>query len=425
MMIYGNMSFMSSLGVLLALSLLLALYPSISFYICKKFFDDSLLPIVGPSVFTLLEILRGCFPLKGFPWLAPAYSLYGDILIVQLAEYIGIYGLCFLVYFVNFSLAEPKYFKSRFVKVSILIVALHFVGYGLLKNAEKIESPGPVKIGLIQGNISQDKKWSPEFRDQTKEIYYNLSSDVLNLAELDLVVWPEASIPISISQNRLNPPFSTKFLDESTFLQFGSPSYSGTRKRIYKNSSYLVSSSGEIVQRYDKKLLVPFGEYVPFVEFLPFEKIVPGAAGNFKSGNGSGVFEFDKGAYGNLICYESLFPHLSTDLVREGATFFVNTTNDAWFDYTSGPFQHLQFGRFRSIENRKPFVRVANTGITTWFDSVGRIGSKTTLFERTSLAIEIKPNHLITFYAQYPWLIGIISIIILVGSVIRSRFVSI
>ena len=43
---------------------------------------------------------------------------------------------------------------------------------------------------------------------------------------------------------------------------------------------------------------------------------------------------------GTLICFESVFPDLCRDGVREGSQLFVNVTHDGWFGDTPGPYQH-------------------------------------------------------------------------------------
>jgi apolipoprotein N-acyltransferase len=144
------------------------------------------------------------------------------------------------------------------------------------------------------------------------------------------------------------------------------------------------------------------------------EYIVPSVAGNFTSGSTAALPTLGAQAYGILICYELLFPDLSIDRVRRGAHFLVNITNDAWFDRTSGPYQHLRFGILRAIETRRPIVRAANTGVTTWFDATGRTHMPTGLFTRGFVIADISPSDKMTFYVRFPHLIPLAILLSLV-----------
>ena len=97
--------------------------------------------------------------------------------------------------------------------------------------------------------------------------------------------------------------------------------------------------------------------------------------------------------------------------------FLENITNDAWFGRTTGPYQHFSMTVFRAIENRKPVIRAANTGISGFIDSKGRIISKTNLFQQVIITGTIKTDETKSFYTQYgdlfSYLCFILSIVIL------------
>jgi apolipoprotein N-acyltransferase len=107
------------------------------------------------------------------------------------------------------------------------------------------------------------------------------------------------------------------------------------------------------------------------------------------------------GSFGTLICYEIIFPGLVRKFYVKGGDFIVTITNDAWFGNTHGPYQHFSMAVFRAIENRKPVIRAANTGISGFIDSSGRIVSTTELFKRTFLVGDIKTDKTITLYTKY------------------------
>ena len=200
----------------------------------------------------------------------------------------------------------------------------------------------------------------------------------------------------------------------NVYLLTGDDSYGlGVGGEIkYYNSAFLISSGGEIIGKYDKIHLVPFGEYVPLKKYLPFiHKLVVGV-GDFSSGKWLQPLEFDGNSFGVLICFESIFPELARGFIKEGAGFLINITNDAWFGKTSAPYQHFSQAVFRAVENKVFLIRAANTGISGVVDPVGRVKLKSGIFTRedmvdTIMVIERNQpgmrdfNQRFTFYTQY------------------------
>jgi apolipoprotein N-acyltransferase len=185
-------------------------------------------------------------------------------------------------------------------------------------------------------------------------------------------------------------------------LLFGSPAYrrTGELLRLY-NRAYLLDGSGMLVGYYDKRHLVPFGEYVPWKGLLFFVDKLVQAAGDFASGEEAVVLDMLPARVGILICYEAIFPKLSRDLVNAGANLLVNITNDAWFGRSSAPYQHLSMAVFRSVENRVPMARCANTGISGFIDSRGRILQATSLFEDATMLASIHLGKGESLYTRY------------------------
>jgi apolipoprotein N-acyltransferase len=153
---------------------------------------------------------------------------------------------------------------------------------------------------------------------------------------------------------------------------------------------------------YDKVHLVPFGEYVPLKRFFPFiNRLVP-AAGDFASGKKIAPLKLPSFSAGVLICFEVIFPELARFRARDGAGIFVNLTNDAWFGITSAPYQHLSMAVFRAVENRRPLIRAANTGISAFISPEGKIINQSELFMEEVLKNKVSLGHLsLRFYTRY------------------------
>ena len=184
----------------------------------------------------------------------------------------------------------------------------------------------------------------------------------------------------------------------------------------YYNTAILLSKDGEVLQQYKKIHLVPFGEYIPLRPLFPFlEHIVPIA--DFTAGGEYAVFDFPQkeGAktrgngrsFSVLICFEDTIAGIARQFVRRGAGLLVNMTNDAWFKDTKAPFMHAQASVFRSVENRRPLVRAANTGVSCSIDASGRMvqavaderGKKTYVSGYAIMKVRFGRQE--TFYTRY------------------------
>ncbi|MBV9522638.1 MAG: apolipoprotein N-acyltransferase, partial [Alphaproteobacteria bacterium] len=140
----------------------------------------------------------------------------------------------------------------------------------------------------------------------------------------------------------------------------------------YWNSLLAIDGKGEIVADFDKAHLVPFGEYVPMRGILPIEKLTPGNV-DFTAGPGPRTLDLPGlPPVGPDICYEIIFPHAVAD-ERQRPQWLLNVTNDAWYGFTSGPFQHFAIARVRAVEEGLPLVRAANNGISGIVDAYGRV----------------------------------------------------
>ena len=148
--------------------------------------------------------------------------------------------------------------------------------------------------------------------------------------------------------------------------------------------------------------LLYFGETYPLAETFPqlgrwFPQI-----GNCARGTSLEPLPLSKElSFAPLICLEGLYPSYVRQFVKKGAQFIVTVTNDSWFGDTSNPYQHRMLHVWRAIENKRPMLRVANTGISTFIDVTGKIHSETPLFEEKILIDEVGVLNHLTFYTRY------------------------
>jgi|GEM_PF-4770523 len=413
---YGNLSTPVSLTGLTATCLFRSFFPALMIWIWSKFKHLRLNFLFGAVLLTLQEGLFHFFPFGGFAWISAGYSLTPDLLWIQMADLIGIHGLNFSVYLISFLIVRlfhhEKKMRGHSLKILLLLLfAFHIYGLVRLQTLNNTVKAKGLNIGWVQSNIAQTDKWN---RSKRKEIIQKHQSLTLKLSRQnpDLIIWPEAAIPQSFSQNlKLLPPASVE--GNTSKILLGAPSFEfKNQKKTHYNSAFLVGSDGVIEQRYDKRHLVPFGEFIPSLG-IGLDKRLPVLAGMFTPGKDLRPMKIGTHLFGVSICYESLYPQLFRQLKDKGATFFVNITNDAWFDSSSGPFQHLRFSTIRAIENRMHIIRVSNTGISALFNPTGRLKFQTELFQDNIQMVHIKPQNKKTIYATFPYGIHIILMIML------------
>ncbi len=136
------------------------------------------------------------------------------------------------------------------------------------------------------------------------------------------------------------------------------------------------------VFEYHKSHLVPFGEYMPLRKIIPFKKITHGLV-DYTPGKKESIYlqKFNLNIL-PLICYESIFPN-EVIASNKNADIIINITNDAWYGNSSGPYQHFQISKMRTIENGLPMIRASNNGISAFIDPLGRVLKQTKLNDIT------------------------------------------
>jgi len=376
----------------------------------------------APSMWVSLEYIR-TYALSGFPWTLLGYSQYQWLSVIQISDITGVYGVSFLIVMGNVAITLCLKWMGATREQHVLLIpwrpALAFLiplsatlAYGhwqINEQARLDRSAQSLSIGLVQPNISQDKKWDRAYVDETLTRFSTLSQQAGQ--NLDLLIWPEAATPFFFEREKAYQQNIFSILRQSQSpLLFGSPTlrYEPDGTPYLLNSAYILSPDKLLTGRYDKRHLVPFGEYVPLKSLLFFlEKLVVGI-GDFKPGQGSMTLRLPDStntaatSFGVPICFEVIFPDLVRRMAQEGANFLVTLTNDAWFGDSSAPYQHFSMVVFRAVENHRAFARAANTGISGIIGPDGRILTQTPIFSQQTVigSIPLRTDSL-TIYTQY------------------------
>ncbi len=438
---YGNVPLIPSILAVLLLSAYLSLYPGLFSFLLSFIYTRTFYPliIIAPSLWVILEYLR-TYLLTGFPWSLIGYTQFRVLPVIQIADITGVYGISFLIVAFNACIVDIVLLKKRREEIPfyslapqiggfvfLIIALLSTLAYGYWRLSQ--QRPGElIRITIVQGNIPQDRKWDPLFQNEVMKTYKELTREAVRLNSPHLVVWPETATPFIFDPDPVSPASYQsidlmEFTREiQTYLLFGAiRSESVTSPKggkvtggspAFYNSAFLLNKDGKVTYIYDKIHLVPFGEYVPLRRLLFFIDKITVGIGDYRPGEDTKRAVTPFGRFSTLICYEIIFPGLVRASIKDGGDFIVNITNDAWFGKTSGPYQHFSKAVLRAVENRKPIIRAANTGISGFIDSNGRILAETPLFERMAITMDLKTERTATFYTRFGDLFVYICILI-------------
>jgi apolipoprotein N-acyltransferase len=387
---FGGLSLGLSLLALGLLVLYMAVHWGAAFAVSWKIRDALGWPLWRhlPLVWVAFELSRN-YLLTGFPWANLGYTQVRTLPVVQLASLTGVYGVAALVVLVNAvlrealgALAARRPFPLRPVAGTAALLAA-VVGYGAWNLAsvrrEMAEAPR-LRVGIVQPNINQAVKNKAASRAAyvlSRLVPPTLEAD---RAGVDLVAWPEAAYP------GYPPPGIRSFAPvlpvlERAHLLLGTATAEwtdGRRVPRVTNSHFLLSPDLAVLGRYTKHHLVPFGEYVPLprvLRALGLGQVVPSLA-PVDAGRDLPVLTTagpDPVRLAPMICFDAIFPEITVAFARKGPDVLVNPTNDAWYGYSSGPYQFLAIVRMRAIEARRAVVRPAYAGVSALILPTGEV----------------------------------------------------
>jgi len=325
--------------------------------------------------------------LTGFPWNPLGSSQFENLTFIQHASWGGVYGIGALIVWTNaaLSLTILRYFHKharlgRKPHLELMlgmtaVLAAFVTGNRMLNEAEPVGRE--MRLALIQPAIPQDEKWDEAKVAMIHERLRELTVPAVQFTKPELVVWPETAVPFEVRNSEED------YLLVAGLAQLGAPMLVGSmdsetfenRKPKYYNSSFLFDTNGMVLEYYEKRHLVLFGEYVPFHEYVDIVNALTPVMESFSPGSTSTVFRVPGRdiPFSSLICFEDTLAYLGRESVRNGARLLVNQTNDAWFDPLWGSRQHLVLSIFRAVENRVPMVRSANTGYSCAIRPSGKL----------------------------------------------------
>ena len=367
------------------------------------YFLECLSALFLASWWCVLEWIR-TWIFTGFPWNLLGISQWKEYPIIQIASYTGVYGISFLIVFLNIALGDAIFrystlFRSSFKKgirpislyVALLLIVFSFI-FGVMQiNRYQDSNMQTVQLNtaVVQGGIPQCRIYNEKQANDALKTYIKYSDDML-VFEPDILIWPESAVPQPL---RGRGYLSEKYRSELGGLlkkyqipillgtiDFGLGQYKKNEEIPIFNSALYIGGNGIIIDTYNKIHIVPWGEYTPFEYLFPFKYFYPlikstfGMGRSISAGTKNTIFNIEKNVSGAvLICYEDVFPEVARDHVLAGANLLVLITNDAWYPTSNEPAQHLAQAIFRAVENGRTMIRVGNSAGTCVIQPTGAI----------------------------------------------------
>ncbi len=375
--------------------------------------------------FSVSDYIRGKV-LTGFPWNLWSYSLSTFTEFIQILNLSGLYAFNLFVITI-FTLPAFLFFKTSnikkfFVLISLFVIIFSSYIYGnFVINKNK---------GLLN-SLSNKNKFYTKIISPNFELKYNTSINEVETKMTKLIrysnpkkdsktlfIWPEGIFTgysfdeIYKFKDLINRNFSNNHL-----ILFGVNTIDEVSGN-YFNSLVIVNNKFEILSKYNKTKLVPFGEFLPYERFLNqfgLKKITQGY-GSFSKGEDQGNITISDLNILPLICYEIIFPELVQNSDKK-TNLIVNISEDGWFGNSIGPYQHFAKSIFRAVENNVFLVRSANKGVSVILNNKGQIVRKLDVAETGSIEMNIpliksqfkNKNDLIFFTLLFTYLIIFLS----------------
>ncbi|HEX9984749.1 MAG TPA: apolipoprotein N-acyltransferase [Thermoanaerobaculia bacterium] len=425
---YGGLPYAVGVLLLLAMALILGAYGALFAWIVRRLQLDAAFSrwLMVPLAWAAIEYAR-TYLLTGFPWNLIATAIVDYPTLIQIDRAAGPYFVAAMIVFpstvITWWVTQKPSAPQRVVIGGLLgILALTWWGTGLVASKLLVRPSGipPVKAAMIQPNIAQEMRWNAE---NTVAIYQRMmamtNTAIANGAQI--VIWPESTVPLSYSST----PFYKETIEElstrhNVDIILGSVAEDPRDRNRLWNSAFL-ASNGKTIGHYDKIRLVPFGEYVPLRKLLFFAEKMVRAVGEFSFGTNDQPLA-GKLRYGPAICYEVVYPQLTRTQIRNGAEVIVTITNDAWFEGSSAPRQHLNQARLRAIEGDRYMLRAGTTGISAFIDPTGQIKSFLPMGQEGIVYAEFQPRHTKTLYVRFgDWFAWVAAGVVLIAIVKKKR----
>jgi apolipoprotein N-acyltransferase len=421
---YGGLPLITGVLIFVAMCALLGLYGSLFAFAFWRIAPGGRFGrwLLVPLAWAAVEYGR-TYLLTGFPWNLIAASIIDYTPLAQFDRVAGPYALGVLILLPSVLIAwlivaKPRGIARTLAVGGVAIVCFVWWATGVVAAKMFVRpSGGPrARAALLQPNISQEMRWDEA---NVREIFQRMMAMSAEAVRggATVVIWPESTVPLSYARrDDYRQAIESFSAATGADVILGSVAEDPQQSNRMWNAAFL-ASGGRTIGHYDKIRLVPFGEYVPLRKMLFFAKKLVHDVGEFEFGTKdtplAGRFR-----YGPAICYEIVFPQIPRQQVIHGAEVLVTITNDAWYDGTSAPRQHLNQARLRAVETDRYLLRAGTTGISAFVDPSGRIVEELAMNRQGIIYAEFEARHSATGYVRFgDWFawVAVAAVIIAVG----------
>ena len=335
-------------------------------------------PIIFGLIWAVFEFLQ-TLTWAGVPWARLCLSQTLNLPLLNTASLFGSTFVSFIIVALNGYIAlavsesigesdRASLFRKLVKPISIFLAILlasstmGALSIALIQGSDESEG---VNVLLVQTNVGSGDKWDDYYSSFDKA--YEMTKSALEEESADIVLWPETTLLFSPRENRsVNQKLTELSVSSGAIVVVGCFEYIGDETY---NALVAYFPDGSIEEEgYYKRHLVPFGEYVPMRTFLtavlPFLDDISMLSDDLSKGEDSAVIKTDFGSLGRLVCFDSIYPTLSLDAVRDGATMMLLSTNDSWYLDSASAYQHKIHAQIRAIETGRWYLRCATTGIS-------------------------------------------------------------
>jgi len=360
----------------------LAIFYGIMTYLFSIFYSKSVLSsfFIFSLLFGLTEYIRG-FVLTGFPWNLIAFTFSDNLYFIQILSVIGTYAFnlfCISLFTLPAVLILRKSKKEIMICFLFILVSAGFLVFGVIQNNNfnSIKSlKNPYLIKAISPNISLNRFYSGQ--DELKIINELIDLSVTEKKTPTIYLWPEGIIPDShiVDMGIYKDLFYKNFGDDDLIIMGLNSTENKEGRNLYFNSMAIFNNKLDLIQKYNKVNLVPFGEFVPFEKILSLIglKTITNEYQSFSRGNDRKLFKINNNKIDlnllPLICYEIIYSGKLSK--NKNFNYIINISEDGWFGNSIGPKQHFSHTIFRSIESGKYIIRSANNGISAIINPIG------------------------------------------------------
>lgn len=388
--VFGQAPLWVAMLIMIGLVLIMSAYCAAAGWIISRLTGGSArrLLFVGPAAWVTIEWLRGWL-MSGFPWLAAGYSQI-DSTLAGWVPLVGVYGASVVTVLSSAALLGALIEKGRTRWLYAGAVILPWVVGAALQPIQWTEATdGSLRTTIVQGGVSQDRKWLADQFKPTLELYRNA---LLEYHDSDLVIWPEVAIPSTIDQvERYIGEWQSDIQSQPRTLLFGILERDLEAGKVFNS---VVMLNGHERQIYRKRHLVPFGEYFPVPDFVrKWMRLMSLPTSDMSAGDEDQPLleglSGDKMAV--AICYEDAYGAEQLYALPE-ASVLINVSNDAWFGDSIAPHQHLEIARMRALEAGRYVVRATNNGVSAFIGPKGELLDTAPQFEYAAMTMDIIPH---------------------------------